>query len=148
VGGSPIYGSYGDLFTYAMETGRQLCNPKTCVEGPFASVVQPVNELPQLHAAGSYYRPEGFALGQLGDFPAQAEHIVDDASSTEPNNVAQRVQQFVAAAQKMAEHIEGNDIMSTMGGKDSPDVSECLAPCISIQRKTYSGSAPPNAQDI
>jgi hypothetical protein len=70
----------------------------------------------QNHPAGSYYRPEGFALGQLGEFAAQAEHIVDDANSTEPNNVAQRVEQFVTAALKMAAHIEGNDIMFTMGG--------------------------------
>jgi hypothetical protein len=79
--------------------------------------LKPVTPLPpRFRAAGSYYRPEGFALGQLGEFAAQAEHIVDDANSTEPNNVAQRVEQFVTAAQNMAAHIEGNDIMFTMGG--------------------------------
>lgn len=82
---------------------------------------------------GSYYRPEGFALGQLGEFQAHGEHMVDDANSTEPNNVAQRVEQFVMAAQRMAGHIEGNDIMFTMGGAQNSFYSlsrrMCYAPC-------------------
>lgn len=41
---------------------------------------------------------------------------MDDVNSTEPINVAQRVEEFVAAAQRMAEHIDGSDIMFTMGG--------------------------------
>lgn len=44
---------------------------------------------------------------------------MDDANSTEPNNVEQRVEQFVTVAQNMAAHIEGNDIMFTMGGMSS-----------------------------
>ena len=64
--------------------------------------------------AGSYYRPEGFAFGDVEGRTAQ---IMDDENSTEPSNVAQRVDDFVAAAERMAAHIDGNDIMFTMGGE-------------------------------
>jgi hypothetical protein len=77
--------------------------------------------------AGSYYRPEGFAFG---DVEGQTEQLMDDENATEPNNVAQRVDDFVAAAKRMAAHIDGNDIMFTMGGESA--AAQNLLLCVSM----------------
>lgn len=42
--------------------------------------------------------------------------MLDDTNSTEPVNMDQHVAGFVAEAHRMATHIDGNDIMFTMGG--------------------------------
>ena len=67
--------------------------------------------------------PEGFSLGKLEGFQAHPEHIMDDANSTEPLNVAARVNDFVTQAQRLAGNIAGNDIMFTMGGGKPEDVA-------------------------
>ena len=77
--------------------------------------------------AGSYYRPEGFAFGDVEGRTAQ---IMDDENATEPSNVAQRVDDFVAAAERMAAHIDGNDVMFTMGGEAA--AAQNLLLCLSM----------------
>ena len=65
--------------------------------------------------AGSYYMPEGLDLGKLEDFAANPEWIIDDANSTEPMNVKERVDDFVWRIQPLADNVRGNDLMLTMG---------------------------------
>ena len=65
--------------------------------------------------AGTYYMPAGLNLGKLEDFSTNADWIMDDANSTEPMNVADRVDEFVRNVQPLAQHVRGNDVMLTMG---------------------------------
>ncbi len=139
--GSQMYGPWGDIWTYAMETGALLS--RTALAAAPALHPPPLTRCPcsrrwsrkeakeacaSAHnlyvngqqrrpcGAGSYYHPEGFALGKLGEFQQHGEHMLDDTNSTEPVNMDQHVAGFVAEAQRMAMHIDGNDIMFTMGG--------------------------------
>lgn len=81
--------------------------------------------------AGTYYHPEGFALGVLKEFGAQSEWVIDDADdSTEPNNAKACVDALVAAASSVAGDVTGNDIAFTMGGSGPiHHPASCLAKC-------------------
>ena len=60
--------------------------------------------------------PEGFSMGKLEGHSRQSDWVLDDANSTEPMNVEERVNDFVATVLPLAEQISGNDVMLTMGG--------------------------------
>ena len=65
---------------------------------------------------GTYYMPEGFSMGKLDDWSTHSEWIMDDANSTEPMNVKERVDAFVRGVLPLAQYVRGNDVMLTMGG--------------------------------
>ena len=155
--GSSAYGQSSDIWTYSFASGAftsryflPVCNgafryailPQIrarplqlssmrwkmylFVKEPFKCACIPIGPV---FPAGTYYHPQGLALGELKEFGAQSEWVIDDDDdSTEPSNAKACVNALVTAASSVAGDVMGNDIAFTMGGSGPAHQISCIMP--------------------